>query len=60
MRIDRKKVILCLLGGTTIGIGYYLLGVPPDFNPDEVVARVRMGLFAVWAGAIIVVIGILR
>lgn len=58
--MNRVKLLLYLAGFAVIACGYYLLSVSPDTLPDEVVRQVRRGMFAVWGGALLMSIGLLR
>ena len=58
--MGRTKLIFFLVGLGLIAFGYYQLGVPPDTVLDKVLPQVRLGMFAVWGGALLMVIGLLR
>ena len=58
--MDRAKLLFILAGLGLIVAGYHQLGISPDTLIDKVVSQVRLGMFAVFGGALLVVIGLLR
>ena len=49
-----------ILGVVLILYGYYLLGVPPDAEFNEVVRRAKMGIASTFTGGIMTVFFIAR
>ena len=50
MFIPRLKTVLLIVGLLMIGLGYWLLAVPPDASLDEIMRRARLGIYSVVAG----------
>lgn len=50
MLAQYTKNLLLFSGITLVALGYYLLAVPPDLLYEEMIIKVRQGVFSVVGG----------
>lgn len=58
--MDRIKLISLTSGSAIIIFGYWLLSVPIELPLEQVITMAKSGMFSVFAGSVLLMIGMLR